>query len=198
MPRDTPAVAGPGAPGTASHERIRGGSLETPVKRTKGTRVSGGTGTRGTRHLTMLCKCSRESPIQRRRRLTRKPRATPWETCSPKRRQPCKGETTEVSPLQGYHGERGPPSPRALPWADMLHAFGVAKAPNSTCTTLLSIGGVVHESGSHAAARLLASKQFTRRVVLEKWFLHMHDPPLAAGQRDSAALLDKPAVAPVR
>lgn len=28
------------------------------------------------------------------------------------------------------------------------------------------------------AARLLASKHFARRVVLERWFLHMHDPPL--------------------
>jgi flavin-dependent dehydrogenase len=28
------------------------------------------------------------------------------------------------------------------------------------------------------AARLLASKQFARRVVIERWFLHMHDPAL--------------------
>ena len=29
------------------------------------------------------------------------------------------------------------------------------------------------------AVRLLASKNFSRRVVLERWFLHMHDPALA-------------------
>lgn len=28
------------------------------------------------------------------------------------------------------------------------------------------------------AARLLASKQFARRVVIERWFLHMHEPAL--------------------
>jgi flavin-dependent dehydrogenase len=28
------------------------------------------------------------------------------------------------------------------------------------------------------AARLLASRQFARRVVIERWFLHMHDPAL--------------------
>jgi geranylgeranyl reductase family protein len=28
------------------------------------------------------------------------------------------------------------------------------------------------------AAQLLASKQFARRVVIERWFLHMHDPAL--------------------
>jgi geranylgeranyl reductase family protein len=28
------------------------------------------------------------------------------------------------------------------------------------------------------AARLLASKQFARRVILERWFLHMHEPAL--------------------
>jgi geranylgeranyl reductase family protein len=31
------------------------------------------------------------------------------------------------------------------------------------------------------AARLLASKQFARRVVIERWFLHMHDPALPPG-----------------
>jgi len=30
------------------------------------------------------------------------------------------------------------------------------------------------------AAQLLASKQFARRVVIERWFLHMHDPALPA------------------
>jgi flavin-dependent dehydrogenase len=39
-----------------------------------------------------------------------------------------------------------------------------------------------------AAARLLASKQFSRRVVLERWFLHMHEPPLAANVPASALL----------
>jgi flavin-dependent dehydrogenase len=37
------------------------------------------------------------------------------------------------------------------------------------------------------AARLLASKQFSRRVVLERWFLHMHDKPL--GVADDGAPL---------
>ena len=31
------------------------------------------------------------------------------------------------------------------------------------------------------AARLLASRRFSRRVVLEKWFLHMDDPAIATG-----------------
>jgi flavin-dependent dehydrogenase len=31
------------------------------------------------------------------------------------------------------------------------------------------------------AARLLASRQFARRVVIERWFLHMHDPALPPG-----------------
>jgi len=30
------------------------------------------------------------------------------------------------------------------------------------------------------AARLMASRQFARRVVIERWFLHMHEPALAA------------------
>lgn len=30
------------------------------------------------------------------------------------------------------------------------------------------------------AARLLASRQFARRVVIERWFLHMHEPALPA------------------
>jgi geranylgeranyl reductase family protein len=35
------------------------------------------------------------------------------------------------------------------------------------------------------AARLLASQRFSRQVVIERWFLHMHDPPLVAQpQRD--------------
>jgi flavin-dependent dehydrogenase len=36
------------------------------------------------------------------------------------------------------------------------------------------------------AARLLASKRFSRRVVLERWFLHMHDPPLASSASKQA------------
>jgi hypothetical protein len=28
------------------------------------------------------------------------------------------------------------------------------------------------------AARLLASRWFVRRVVLDRWFLHAHQPPL--------------------
>ena len=35
------------------------------------------------------------------------------------------------------------------------------------------------------AARLLASKRFSRRVVLERWFLHMHDPPLASASKQA-------------
>ncbi len=34
-----------------------------------------------------------------------------------------------------------------------------------------------------AAARLLASKSFSRRMVLENWFLHMHQPPLTSAAR---------------
>jgi menaquinone-9 beta-reductase len=37
------------------------------------------------------------------------------------------------------------------------------------------------------AARLLASRQFARRVVIERWFLHMHDPALV-GQQDTSPL----------
>jgi flavin-dependent dehydrogenase len=37
------------------------------------------------------------------------------------------------------------------------------------------------------AARLLASKQFSRRVVLERWFLHAHDPALPAAGANAPA-----------
>jgi geranylgeranyl reductase family protein len=33
------------------------------------------------------------------------------------------------------------------------------------------------------AARLMASKQFARRVVIERWFLHMHDPALRSANK---------------
>jgi len=38
------------------------------------------------------------------------------------------------------------------------------------------------------AARLMASRRFARRVVIENWFLHMHEPALAAERAATSAV----------